>query len=260
MAHPIGLLFSGAGKVAKGGFKLAGAGAAGKMALGAGIGGTVGAFQGYDANSRLEGFAKGALLGATGGAAVAFGPRIAMATAKGGYRGGKFLWSANATAGRRAAEKRARTLAFGDAKGIGPLPRDLEPSMLQTASASPFGRMARGAGRAGMFALDHPFLTAGVVGGGYLAVTGAGTGQPMSSPGLEGARANVSLNKQAIMTAELGQIGMGTIGSADQMRGQFQYADWMASTGKFMSRNSHMGRLADSTVGLPQGLHAGRHG
>jgi hypothetical protein len=263
MAHPISLLFGGVSGAVGAGVDLLKSGSIGKMAFGSVAGGIYGASQGYDINSRVEGFAKGALLGAGAGAAVAAGPSLISAVSKTGYKGAKKLWSANMAAGGRAAQKRARLMEFGDSMASGPLPRDMQPGRMSAAFASPMGTAARGAGRAGMFALNNPMGILGAVGVGAGAISGINylsKGQPMTSPGLQGAQSNLSYNQQAMMSAEVGQIGMGSLGSADTMKGQFEYSDWMANTGRHMAARSKVGRFANSTVGLNFGLHSGRHG
>jgi hypothetical protein len=136
------------------------------------------------------------------------------------------------------------------------------------------GSIAYGTGKMGarttMFALRHPLMVAGGVG----AVAGAAYGldmyenqrgqtQSMDSPALTGARMSVNYQQEAMMAAELGQIGGGSIGTYDQMRQQFEPSNWgdsMRSVSGNIASRSRTARFMDSTVGLPQGLHSRRHG
>lgn len=228
MAHPFSLLMRGVGATGKVGFRAVTAGVAGKTAIGAGIGAGVGIYGGYDATSRMEGAAKGALLGAMGGAAIGVAPRAIKVGA--------------IAAGRNWAGLARGAYNVGGAVGS---------SLL----------------RVGAFIGRHPLAVAGaagaVAGGAYLGIARMekqGMMQSAESPTMIGAVMNVDYNQQAVAAAELGQIGGGTIGPASEMAPRFNYANWMASVGKMALSKSATGRMVDSTIGLPQGLHAGRHG
>lgn len=264
MPNPLTLLFNTATWTVGKSFELATSGGLTRTAFGAGVGGAIGAAGGYDTNSRLEGFARGALLGGVAGGSSWLAPKIART----GWRGGKILWNANMALGARSAMKRARLMEFGTTKAVGALSKPMAfeaGNPLTKLAMSPAGRAVDVAGtgvaRTGMWALNNPLMAGGLAVAGGAAMLGVGTGQPMTSPSYDGtARMNTSYNQQKMAVSNLGQIGMGTIGPPQEMQELFAYQDWMKQTGQYMAANSRFGRLADSTVGLPQGLHAGRHG
>ena len=206
-------------------------GALGQMGIGAGIGAIAGAAGGHDLNSAIEGAAKGAVFGGMAGGALAVARRGIVPAAKGAGR-----W-----------------LTKGG--GIGKIGRG-------TSSAG--GSLVRGSARAATFIAEHPTAIAAAVG-----TAAAGTAlyaaanrqsiQQMESPTLAGADISPDYNKQAIAAAEIGPIGGGMTGSAQQMQGQFEYANWMQQVGSMIA-DSPGGRMAQSTYGLVNGLHAGRHG
>jgi len=103
------------------------------------------------------------------------------------------------------------------------------------------GSMALGAGK---FAFNNPLTAMGIAGGIYgatqLNATSVGT-----SPTMSGARVNTAYNQQAIAMDEMtmgGAAGLGMVGTAPQMMNNYHRA------------------LQQSTQGLTQGLHRGRHG
>ena len=119
-----------------------------------------------------------------------------------------------------------------------------------------------------MWGLNHPMAVAGIAGGLYAGASVAGvigtrmgSIQPTGSPYMSGAtKATINYNQQAMMLQEMGQIGGGTVGTPDQMRGNFEYAKWMSEASMTALGATRTGRFLDSTIGLPQGLHQGRHG
>lgn len=100
----------------------------------------------------------------------------------------------------------------------------------------------KAAGRVGRFAFEHPVMTAGMIGG---AMYIAGDGGNMQSPTLTGGKVDTQYDQQRAAIAEMsggtGQIGGGPVGNAPMMMGRYQRA------------------LQNSTQGLVQGLHRGRH-
>lgn len=112
---------------------------------------------------------------------------------------------------------------------------------------SSLGRTMRAPLRVGAFAVQHPFITAGVIGG---AAAGYGAMQSTaSSPSLQGRVTDVEMgtqyNQQLMATEAMREVGiapMGVIGTPREMMGP--------AHGQFMN----------STHGLTQGLHRGRHG
>jgi hypothetical protein len=96
----------------------------------------------------------------------------------------------------------------------------------------------------GRFAVNHPYMLAGGALGGaaVMSYEGQGTGLHQSSPTLEGAEMNTRYDQQAIAAQELGQMGAGLRGSYPMMSGPWNRA------------------MQQSTHGLVQGLHMGRHG
>jgi hypothetical protein len=118
------------------------------------------------------------------------------------------------------------------------------PSALTKENMRSVWNMSKGVGGAaaavGGFAMRHPFVTAGAVGGGYLAMNSPG----MGSPTLEGAVVNMKYDQQAMAAQELmtGVAPTGNIGAAPQMMGPWHRT------------------LQQSTHGLVQGMHSSRHG
>jgi hypothetical protein len=102
-------------------------------------------------------------------------------------------------------------------------------------------RTATGAGQVGGFMLKYPLATAGVVGGAVLVSNSLN-----SSPTMSGAKVNTKYDQQQMALTEMhsgtGAPGAGRIGTAPEMMGRFQRAH------------------QQSTAGLVQGLHRGRHG
>jgi len=102
------------------------------------------------------------------------------------------------------------------------------------------------AGKAAAFALENPLLVGGVAGGLYGAsrVLGKFSGQTLSTPTMEGAAVNANYDQQAMQSEEMRSMFVnppGLVGSAPEYQQQ-------------------MSRLVNSTSGLVQGLHSGRHG
>jgi hypothetical protein len=182
-------------------------GLASRTLLGAGVGGTVGAFRGdVTGEGRMQEIFKHAALGALGGAtwhgAARFGPGMLKAGWKPALRAG---WAGT-----------------------------------------------KGVGRAARFAWRHPLATVGgvaAVGGGLYAANNLGPqgGTPSMSPTLAGQVA-MSYNQRAIAAQEMmgGVSPMGFVGSAPEF---YQY----------QQQRAYRERLYDSTTGLVQGLHRGRH-
>ena len=194
------------------------------------VGAIYGASQGYDLQSMVEGGLKGAAVGAMGGAALKMAPAALKATPAIGLMAGK------------------------QALGMG-------KNFLT-------GRGMSGlVGRAAWGAVNHPLGVGMAVGGAYLGAKAYGSlqeyrgkAQSMDSPYQEGIRSNISYDQQAAMFQEMGQIGGGTIGPPSMMQGHFDYANMVAETGMTVLGKTRTGRMLDSTIGLPQGLHRGRHG
>lgn len=241
---------------AKGTGKLATGHVAGRMALGAGIGGAWGFLgSGYDSPSlRLEAAAKGALFGgAIGGATWAL-PRAA-----------KGAWKLNQKAGRHAVWSAAGELGMGQFTRTNPFTGAVMTAgrrhvgTMEALKASPLGLAGKGAlgasnvaagglMKAGTWAFEHPVMAAGIGAAGVGGVAYMNRDTP--SPTMTGATMmNVNYNQQAIMADQMmtggmrpGQYGTGHIGPAPQMMGR-------------MHRS-----MMQSTYGLTQGLHRGRHG
>lgn len=246
-------------------------------ASGAAMGGIAGAAGGYDFNSRIEGAAKGALLGSVIGAGVAGALPAASKTGR---------WLTNAKGFETRATIRQRMKA-----PIGPkqqIPGIKEPqfhtkmpvkwgkqaSLTEQLKNTPVARAGsaaigaapgavRGVGRTLEFMSKHSGLMLAGAGAAIGSATLYGAAnkrhlQTLESPTMEGAKMTSSYNQRAIAAAEIGQIGGGTIGTAEQMQGQFEYANWMQQVGS-MATDSGAGRLAQSADGLVQNLHAGRH-
>lgn len=235
-----------------------GVGMLGPSMLGAGIGGTIGAFRGdVSGEARLGEIFKHAALGAVGGAGLHMGAKAI-----------KPMWRANMRAGRGAllASERAADAAF-----IGPrLPGGLISRVKEGASSNIFARrvqefgasplaagvtggaktLGKGTFKAARFAFEHPIIAGGsalAVGGGIYAA-GRGGSTPGYSPTMTG-RANIDYNQQA-MAADMmsgGIAPMGVMGSAEQFQ---QYQEYQ----------TYKERLKNSAQGLVQGLHKGRHG
>lgn len=231
MPNIYSLLFGGIGAVGGVGYKAATSGTIGRSMIGAGVGAIYGGTQSESASGRVEGALKGAIFGTAGGAALGAVPRIARATPG-------MIWG-----GMKAATRSTGRLIEG--KGIEGLAR-----------------------KAGMWTLNHPMAVAGIAGGLYAGASAAGaigahTGaiQSGESPYMSGStKATINYNQRAIMLQEMGQIGGGTIGTPDQMQGRFDYAKWISEASMTTLGATRTGRLMDSTIGLPQGLHRGRHG
>lgn len=99
--------------------------------------------------------------------------------------------------------------------------------------------------KAGRFALEHPvgLAAAGLGAYGVTQMLGA-YGQSGISPSMQGAAVKTDWNQQAMQAEDISSIFVnppGVIGSSSQYRQQ-------------------MSKLHNSTHGLVQGLHAGRHG
>ena len=176
-------------------------GIGGRIALGAGVGGVVGAFRNdYNKGSTRAG---DILSGMTGGAMMGAG-------------------------------------AWGASKLLPKAPGALWKTGIAGAKALP--GISKTAFKAGRFAMEHPLITAGAVGG----VWGASSymDRQYASPTISGADVNVDYNQQAMATQELtqGQISpMGNIGPAPTMMGPMHRA------------------MQQSTEGVVQGLWQGRH-
>jgi hypothetical protein len=95
------------------------------------------------------------------------------------------------------------------------------------------------AGRAGLFAVRHPYATLGVAGAGAYAALGPAA-TPYSSPSLSGVEMGLNIN-QEVAAAEAMNTGIAPMGGI---------------TPGAVIRNQ---RLMESTVGLTQGLHKSRH-
>ena len=141
-------------------------------------------------------------------------------------------------------------LGVGAVRGApGAIRRSYQSGRLKEAGKMLWGgsKMATNAGfKIGGFALKHPVATAAIAGGGYMAATGVGMGQPMSSPTLEGATVDTRYDQQMMAMSELQQSAAavaptGQVGTAPMMMGPYHRA------------------LQRSTSGLVQGLHRGRH-
>lgn len=251
----------GAKYAGKGMWRGATAGPIGRTAFGAGVGATVGFFGSDYESPTLT--ANAVLRGAMFGAVTGFGTATAGRAAMKGLR-------ANQALGRRAymSKLAGPRMASGDFFSYGAIGAPLTEKevlrrMVGPATAfksSPLGFITGRFGRAGvrggkglgklvqktaMFALEHPVATAGIIGAGALA--GAATGfteDPFVSPTLSGANVSTKYNQQAIAAREL-QMSMiapvGAVGPAPQMLGNMQR------------------KMMQSTDGLVQGLHRGRH-
>lgn len=263
MASLLQFFTHGAGRVVGTGARktwgLATGGPIGRMALGGTIGGTAG-YLGSDYNSPTMQFgavAKGAIFGAAAGGASWAMPRMARGA-----------WRLNMMAGRNILR---RTEAAADRAFIGPrLPGGFTSPIKEGASSSirarrikefassPVGLAGKGlwgagkkaagpAGRglkgAAWFALEHPVMTLGAGAAAFGGWSYLQSDTP--SPTMTGATMNVNYNQQAIAAQEL-QMGMispsGMVGTAPQMMGRMHRA------------------MMQSTYGLTQGLHRGRHG
>ncbi len=127
-------------------------------------------------------------------------------------------------------------------------------------------KVAGVAGKLAVGAANNPLLTTAVVGGSigmgvasHSFGASAGTHQSLSSPFLEGAQMDASYDQQMMMSEQMGQIGGGELGSAEVMQGQFQESEWMQDAAASVVSGSKTGRFVNSTVGLPQAMHNGRH-
>lgn len=251
---------------ARGAWKGATAGPMGRSAFGAAVGGTIG-FLGSDYNSPTL-TADAAIRGALVGAITGFGTAMAPKVARGAYR-------ANMALGRRAFNRtmvgpRLPTGTFFSNTGTGIFSRlarrgQVGPRLPGGAFSStdaiadrmalgmsPGASMLRGmtsgavgagglAFRAGRFAFEHPLAVGAIAGGTMLAANAAGM---PSSPTMSGVEMKANYNEQAMAAAELQMSGiapMGMVGSAPQMMGEINRA------------------MMQSTQGLVQGLHRGRH-
>jgi len=249
--------------------------AATQVTIGAGAGAIYGGAQGYDAGSRLEGAAKGALLGGIAAGTFAGLQRAAMPAAK---KSGSWLTNTKGFARRRAIMNPVGPkMESGQFYTSMPVGWGKEMSLTHQLQQTGVAKLARGgtklatkAGSTGIrlanFAAEHPALVAGTIGaavGGAALVRGVGVGrgelQPMESPTLEGAEVNTRYDQQVAAAQQMGQIGGGQLGAAPQMREQFEYANWMSQVGQ-IAAGTPGGRMAQSAHGLVQGLHSGRHG
>lgn len=219
-------------------------------ALGIMAGGAIGGIAGYaGSNSNtITGDIRNALTGATFGAA-------------GGMAGG-FAISSAANIGRIGVNAAKQQLANPGA----PLPQGLTnfgnrmSAMAQAGEAKAqtfmddlplmaWDKAAKGANWMGnrvMFAAEHPVMAAGGIAGGllgYSALRESAAEAP--SPSITGAMTNVKYDLQALAAEEMSTGGVspsGSVGTFQQFSGGRQR------------------QLAQSTYGLVQGMHRGRHG
>lgn len=181
-------------------------GLASRTLLGAGVGGTIGAFRGdVTGEGRMQEIFKHAVLGAVGGAGWHGAARLGPKALRMGW-------------------KPALRAGWAGTKGVG---------------------------RAARFAWRHPMIAFGgaaAVGGGiYMANNMPGGATPSMSPTLAGQVA-MSYNQRAISTQEMmgGIAPMGFVGTAPEFM-------------QYQQQRAYRERLYDSTTGLVQGLHRGRH-
>lgn len=254
-------LLRGARYTAKGAWKGATAGPIGRTAFGAGVGAAAG-FLGTDYESPTL-TANAMLRGAMFGGLAGFGTATVGKVAAKGLK-------ANQALGRRAYlnQLSGPRLPSGDFFSYGATGGPFNPQEAMRRSIGPFtafgsspmgfatrkfgkagAKVGRGGGKyfskAAMFALEHPIATGGIIGGGVIAGKLSGvTEDPFISPTMTGVKVNTKYDQQAIAASEL-QASMispiGAVGSAPQMMG-----------------NMHR-TMMQSTGGLVQGLHRGRH-
>ena len=222
---------SGGGALAKGVFNLA-KGSTGRLALGAGIGAISGfaTSDKYDIDNRLHDTFRGAMIGAGIGAGVNIG-----------ISGTKFLGKG---LGRAAIFRdqpfRPTDMDFisrGIFKGVG------------AARKISGGRALKLASNTALFAAEHPIAALGIAGGVWGGHKALGrltrTDRFERSPTLSGVGVSAEyINQQSAIediTGGTGSIGGGMVGIAPVMIDQYHRA------------------LEQSTYGLVQGMHRGRH-
>lgn len=254
-------LMRGARYAGKGIWRGATAGPAGRTVFGAGVGAAAGFF-GTDyesptltANAMLRGAMFGALAGfgtATAGRAAKRGFQASQALGRRAYmsqlvgprmQGGDFF--SYQAIGGPFAQSVAMQRAIGPFTAFGASPLGGFTRRFGKTGVRAGGRIGKYAGKAALFAFEHPIMTAGIIGTGLAAGTAAGfTEDPFVSPTLTGANVNTEYDQQAIAAQEL-QASMiapiGGVGTAPQMMGSMHRA------------------MMGSTQGLVQGLHRGRH-
>lgn len=99
---------------------------------------------------------------------------------------------------------------------------------------------------AGEYIINHPVASAAMAGGGIAGVMAMNeTFSDAPSPTLSGARVDMNYDRQALAAEEMNMGGASPSGSV----GTFQQFS-----------GGRMGRLQQSTYGLVQGMHRGRHG
>lgn len=274
MANIYSLLFGGIGKVGKGVYRGAAAGIGAKMAIGAGVGAIYGASGNQSASNAVEGALKGAILGAGIGGMISTAPRAIF-----GSKGADI-------AVRRSPREmtflnRLRTTKQAlSSKKLPPVPTHrmvpgertgglLEAAWSNKANImSSVGTIGKKAGNISMSIMNNPLAVAGIAGGIYAGASivekageMGGAIQSSESPYMTGRiGASMTYNKQALAAQRLGQIGGGTIGPPSMMQDRFEYAKWLSQAGMTALGVTKTGRLIDSTVGLPFGMHNGRHG
>lgn len=233
-------IWGGVKSAAKFGYKGSTAGPIGRAAFGAGVGAAAGYFSSdYESGTLTAGsMIRGAALGGMLGFGTAMAPKLLKVNQKvGAY-----------SLGVDTAPRMNPGMALGVVNE--------RPSNLSIFSASPIASLGRTeakgiwsgtkqALRAGRFGLENPLLVGGAIGTAAVGMSVAGSdGQSFQSPTMGGAQLNAKYDKQAIAAEELqmSQIApTGAIGTAPQMVGRMQK------------------ELMDSTRGLVQGLHRGRH-
>lgn len=206
------------------------AGPAGQAALSAGIGGALSLPQAMESNTlggALEtigsGMAEGAIFSLAADAGMKFGAK-----------GLKHAFNARGIKNAKGFKETMAALSASPASKFAGATMDASRSVMNVASKglqySPGTVLGAGAAVAGV---------------GYMATQGPGLGQSMSSPTMDGVEMNANYNEQA-GAAQLLQMNQymptGTVGSAPQMMGRMNRA------------------MMQSTQGLVQGMHRGRHG
>jgi hypothetical protein len=197
------------------------------------VGGAIGAIGGYNSESELGNSnlnARNALqwgaVGALGGLGLGLGHEAARFAVKSATKRGNFTKTGDWLASQAVRmPDRLYNLGIGGVKkGYG---------------------LGKSVANAGLWAMNHPFVAGGIGGAAYLGATGVANkfNHPFTSPSLSGATVSTNYDQQAI-AAENGN----------------RFVSPAGQTGSLPSMMGPITRgFQNSTDGLVQGLHRGRH-
>jgi len=239
----------------------------GKMIIGSGFGAGAGIVDGFDKNSDtsiLRSIGQGALLGAAVGGGIGatgkLGKEILRLNEEAGLKnvlldtGTQKIWNKIKHAESQLAPDELLSKALqkkkdaitGKAFGQSPLVAAAKGAAYYSPG------VAWGAGKGilqstmhgAKTVARHPYVTMGVLGGGYFATSTIMHNHGPTSPTLSGATVNTQYDQQQIaaMSIQSGMMPTGQVGSYPRMQKPMHRA------------------LQNSTTNLVQGLHRGRHG